>query len=493
MRIVVLVPSRDYVNNAGARIRYRRLSSGPDADVQISLEDIAQFDPRSAPGDVLIISKCHDARSLLAAIICSRRGMRVGVDLFDDYFSQRADSRLNRFRQWLSQLLPLCDFAMCSTALMAKIIDDYRAGLPTFVLNDPAPPVDYASLSEILTEKLSDARAEGRLRFAWFGVGDNPNFAVGLSDLAAFADVLSCLGEEGRAVELTVLTNARALDARRLAMLSNLPVRTVVQEWSEAAEAELLRNSFACFLPVNAQQFSAAKSLNRAVTALSAGCQIISAGYPLYAALDEFIYRDPTDFVADLARVEMRLGPATIERFRAAIDDVASPLRETEALRSFLLGLAGETNRRNSTGLLHLVHGYATNGAAHKMVQSVGGLSVGSPFCPAPLDFDIIFQMRPGREVAMLVSDKALSCMRPELRARAAVFGPIRSRNFWEVQQDGAIGGAPGKAWHEPSLSLQLALYPSVMKAIGKALQTYFGTGPTIISENSTLPFEVVH
>jgi hypothetical protein len=491
MKVIILVPSQEYMGNAGARIRYGRLSAEAGARLEVTLEDIAQFDPRTAVGDFLVISKCHDARSLLAAKICARRGFRVGVDLFDDYFSQSADSRLNRFRVWLQQLLALCDFAMCSTALMADVVATYCADIPVYVLNDPAPPLDFPHLSGVLAEKLSDARVEGRLRVAWFGVGDNPNFPVGLSDVAAFADSLAQLGGEGRAVELAILTNVRSLDAARLAMIASLPVPTTVGEWSEEAEAELLRTALACFLPVNAQQFSAAKSLNRAVTALAAGCQVLSVGYPLYRALDAFLYRDVCDLVDDVRAGRLRLSPDTLEHFRAAIEAAASPAREAEAFIRFLAQLPAARADKDPAAPLFLVHGYATNGAAHKMVQAVGGLSVASPFCPAPLDYDVVFQARPGREVVMLVSDKGLSRMRPELRARAAVYGPVGKRNFWEVRDDSSASPRQD-AWANPSLSLQLALYPSVMKKVVDDLAANFGPGCAIISENSTLPFEPV-
>lgn len=490
MKVIILVPSPQYMHNAGARIRYRRLSAHAGSRLQISLEDIAQFDPRTASCDLLIVSKCHDARSLLAARIVGQRGIRVGVDLFDDYFSQSADSRLNRFRVWLRQLLPLCDFAMCSTAAMAEVISQYREDLPLFVMNDPASPLDDVRLTQVLQDKLSDARTERRLRLGWFGVGDNPHFPVGLSDLAAFADMLARLGSEGRAVELTILTNVRSLNADRLAMITDLPVPTAVREWSEQAEAELLDQSFACFVPVNAQQFSVAKSLNRAVTALAAGCQVISAGYPLYRALDVFVYRDMDSLVEDMHTTRLRLAPDTVGAFRTAIDVLASAEHEAEAFAQFLEQLPSRIAADESAALF-LIHGHSTNGAAHKMVQAVGGLSVASPFCSVPLDFDVVFQARPGRGVAMLVSDKGLSRMRPDRRAEAAAFGAIGKRNFWEIAE-GSNARSARLAWTDPSLSLQLALYPSVMRKVLDDLEANFGAGCAIISEYSTLPFEPV-
>ena len=122
MRVSILVPSDEYRNYAGARIRYGRLQPQlAQLGVSLQLEDVASCRPDQSECDVLLISKCHDARSLIAAAGVSRREKLVGVDLFDDYFSQFADARLFGFRNWLNQLLPICNFALCSTEAMAKV------------------------------------------------------------------------------------------------------------------------------------------------------------------------------------------------------------------------------------------------------------------------------------------------------------------------------------------------------------------------------------
>ncbi|MEO7187507.1 MAG: hypothetical protein ABIW58_03760 [Sphingomicrobium sp.] len=440
---------------------------------------------------MLIISKCYDTRALLAAKILSDRGARVGVDLFDDYFSQRADSRLSRYRMWLGQMLTICDFAMCSTLAMAKVIESYRPGLAVHVLNDPAPDLDNERLFAVMSEKLAAAQAANLVRLAWFGVGDNPYFPVGLSDVAAFSDSISRLQRSGIAVELTLLTNVRSLDARGLSMVSTLPVSARVAEWTEAGESELLSECFACFLPVNAQGFSAAKSLNRAMTALAAGCQVISVGYPLYAALDAFIYREIGSFIDDLRQGRMRLGTDTISEFEAAVAAVGSSASEAAKFAEFLRELPDYSAEMGAAASsLYLVHGFATNGATHKMVQAVGGLSVKTPFCHDALSFDVIFETRFGGEVAMLVSDKALALLLPGVKSQATQFGKIGERNFWKVG-DNASDFQAQKAPPVPSLPLLLSLYPSVMQTVVRRLEASFGPGSAILSETSPLPFEI--
>jgi hypothetical protein len=489
MKVVVLCPSQDYQKNAGSRIRYGRMAQCLSKEgISLSLEEIAEFDPKSAECDVLIISKCHDARALVIADIVFRRGIRVGVDLFDDYFSQSDDSRLGRFRLWLRQLVDICDFAICSTAAIAELVGRYRRDLAVHIINDPAPEIDFDRLATTLFHKTADACSDGLIRLCWFGIGDNPHFPVGISDLSAFSAEIARLASHEFAVELSILTNPRALDASRLAMIADLPFPANVEEWSEQRESELLHESLLCFLPVNAQPFSVAKSLNRAFTALTAGCQVLSAGYPLYATLDPLIYRDSDTFAADLKAGNLRLSPLSLDLLRSQAGNIASAHREAGAFGEFLRKIVDETENRFGEAPVYLVHGYATSNAAHKMTQRAGGLSIASPFCTARLTFDVIFQARFGGHLAMLLSDKALTRLLPEERANAEPYGEVGGRAFWELAPpppEEVVG-----EWTNTSISLQLALYPRIMQRIRNKLENSFGSGRLLISESSPLPFE---
>lgn len=489
MKIAVLIPSEEYKNYAGARIRYGRLKAPLERQgVELILEDIAEFSPDGTGIDAVLISKCHDARSLVAAAAISRRGLPAGVDLFDDYFSQDADSRLNRYRNWLRQLLPFCSFALCSTPAMAAVASDFDEELPVHVVNDPAPGCGFDNLPELLQSKLATARNEQRIRLLWFGVGDNPHFNVGLSDLAAFGGSLAPLVRAGPTLELTVLTNSRALDAQGLSLIGQLPVRTVIEEWTESRERELLSEAFACFLPVNGQPFSAAKSLNRAVTALTAGCQVISAGYPLYEPLIAEIYRDSSEFAADFAKGSMKHSPASMDRFELAMQSFASAETEATELAEFLKNLKPQ---RGYTSLpLVLVHGHATNGAAHKAVHALNGLSVASPYCPSKLGSDVIFRGAPG-QLVMLVADKVTKSLAPAFREQLEEVR-LSEKKYWRLPSGPrSLGpsGVIGASWDETPLPFQLATYRHSLRQIREQMFQAFGPCQIIVSENSPLPF----
>ncbi len=488
MKLTVLVPSDDYRSSAGARIRYGRLAQGLSAvGVSLHLESITAFDPAAAKCDALLISKCHDAKSLLAAAVVSRRGKLVGVDLFDDYFSQATDSRLNAYREWLAGLLQDCDFCLCSTDMMAEVVQSYKPELPTHVVNDPARAHSVETTLQLVESKIAEAHQRRIIRAAWFGVGDNPYFPVGLTDLYTHASVLSELTRSGMAVELAVLTNRRSLRPEGLELISRLPVPCTVMEWSESAEREVLEKSLLAFLPVATQRFSSAKSLNRAFTALSYGCQVLSVGHPLYATLQPLVYREPNAFLADLSQGRLRLSAGTSEVYREKLHDFGSA--ETEALRlaEFMKGLVPAP--AHDPVRLCVVHGLATRAEIHHLAQSLGGLSVASPYCSANLDFDVFFRGLPP-EMIMAISPRASGQVVSDTISRSERDASVASRSILNLSPRRLENHSADRIAAGPSAPLpyQLATYAPSMREIRRQLKETFGPIRLIISETSRVP-----
>jgi hypothetical protein len=457
MKLTVLVPSEDYRSSAGARIRYGGLGHGlAAAEVALRLESIASFDPATTDCDALLISKCHDARSIMAAAIMSRRGKLVGVDLFDDYFSQTTDSRLTRYREWLTDLLEECHFCLCSTEAMANAVRRYQPELSIHVVNDPARDHTALEVCRLADAKWNEAQRDNTIRTTWFGVGDNPYFQVGLTDLYAHSAALSELSRTGMAVELTILTNRRALRPEGLELISRLPVPCNVREWSEDVEREVLEKSLVAFLPVGSEAFSAAKSLNRAWTALSYGCQVLSVGHPLYTALEPLIYRDSAALLSDLSMGPLRLSSenvAVLQEKRTAVGSA-----ETEALRlaEFLQCLVPAAP--SDSPRICVVHGLSTRGEVHNLAHSIGALSVASPYCTAKLSFDVLFSGFPP-EMKMIKG----SAKSAELTPRSVAGPPV-------------------------PVSYQLATYAHAMDEIRRQLDRTFGPVRMIVSETSRVP-----
>lgn len=392
MRLTVLVPSPQYLSSAGSRIRYQRLSDPlAQAGCELIITTIADFTKQSAAGkqQIILFSKVQDARGLALAHALRETAACIGVDLFDDYFSQIEDSRLAPQRLWLEEMARAADFFLCSTERMKRVATQYFGTTPGHVLNDPFDSFAPTRLASALARKQQEALERRHIELLWFGMGDNPSFPVGLHDLAHFGGALNQFRCKGFSTNLTVLTNARALDADGLTLLRRLPLPPIVEEWSPQREKELLEQCLAAFLPVNAQGFSIAKSLNRAVTALTAGAQVVTAGYPLYRPVDEFIYSNPEALVDDLLGGTLRVSGTTLGALGKTLGKLSDPLSEGVAMHAFLQTVAARPRAITTPGLpVAIVHGERSAGVVHKFARQQRWLSLGSPFTPVGLSYD---------------------------------------------------------------------------------------------------------
>lgn len=390
MKIQVLVRSPEWLHSAGARIRYRRLQ--PEfarLGCTLAIDPLSRIiEGLKLNADVYIFSKCNDAAALMLADMLREAGALVGFDLFDDYISNSSSLTFGQ-RDFHRSLVGKVDFLLCSTPRMAAAALAVDPSIPAHVLNDPFESINYERIAQLLQAKAHKARQTGRIDILWFGQGANPIFPVGISDLAGFSDALRPLATAGLDVRVKVLTNSAALDMEGLTALRRLPYPTDVHEWSIAAEATSLDQATLAFLPVNYQSFSTAKSLNRAITALTHGTQLLAAGYPLYSALDSLIYSDAAEFVADFQSGSFRMRASSLPALCEHFASVADPAQEAARFLSFLEALPAELvrvdiNERQPRAVLH---GASSSPAVHTLARSLGWLSLGSPLTQRPLPF----------------------------------------------------------------------------------------------------------
>jgi hypothetical protein len=490
MEICVVIPNSDYLKQAGARIRYQRITPFLEAlGHHLRLETVADLDVKIPVHDVYLFSKCYDGIALAKAALLKNKNKVVGIDLFDDYFSQIESSSFTRFRSWLSDILGFCSFVLTSTIGMKRVVREYDAIIPVHVMNDAASQTAFYSLAGSLTEKLTKARTSKKLELGWFGIGDNPYFNVGLSDLDAFGGELAKLEGNGWRVYLTILTNKRALTVGRLAMLRRLPVPYTIAEWTEQREHELLDRSLACFLPVNAQNFSIVKSYNRAVTTLAGACQVLSAGYPLYSALHPFVYRDAGSLLSDLGEGTLKLRPETLEEFSSTMRKLASPHAEAERLAHYLSDVVERSrNREHRTPLpICVIHGATTQGELHKLAQRLSFLSVGSPFCGVRLNFDAFFRFDPDLRLSLYVADSWRAKLASQIQENLVPVGKIFDRSYWRVEM-GERNGSTSVVAPRTSASVQVAFFETSLVEMRRQIETAFGPHVFIISDQGRIP-----
>lgn len=423
MRICIVIPRDEWRDTAGVRIRYDRLA--PElARLGHVMELRAMGEIRAArrpSADVYVFCKCHDLRAVILARVLRAGGARVGVDFFDDYYSQQEDARFTHLRRWFRAIVPELDFAMCATPRMAERLARLAPRLPCHVVNDPFARFDAGAIGQTVARNAAHARATRSLAVGWFGIGDNPHFPVGLDDLFAFSGALARAREHGYAPRLDILTNRRAMTPERMEMLARMAMPWTIEEWTEEREAALIARSLLCFLPVNAQGFSVVKSLNRGVTTLTGGAQVLSAGFPLYEALDDFVYRDIGDLIADLEADRLKLRAETLDTLARCLDRLGSPRQEAGKLAEFLAALprpatTGWPPRGTPTAV---IHGINSSGEIHKLVQQARMFSVASPLYRGKYHFDVaIGRGKRAGTLRLTLSERAVAALLPVLKDR---------------------------------------------------------------------------
>lgn len=430
MKICVIISSDEWRGTAGVRIRYNRLQPVLEqAGHSLELVAIGDFTtPDSVDADVFVFSKTHDMRAVVLAHALHARGHRVGIDLFDDYYSQGHNARFVHLRRWFRSILPALDFAMCSTTKMGQRLRRLAPNLPWQIVNDPFGTLSTSAIARNTADAAARARANKHLSVGWFGIGDNPHFSLGLDDLFAFSGELLAARRAGYSVELNLLTNLRSMTDARMEMLARLPVPYSIEEWTQEREAALIARSTLCFLPVNAQPFSVVKSLNRGVSTLTGGSQILSAGFPLYDLMEDFVYRDITTFITDLEADKLRLRADTIPDLEALMVRYGSAEHEAEGLVSFLSGLPLPPVVQAPRPVA-VVHGLNPVGVVHKALPRLGALSVASPNSRRTLNFDIAPEPHAkSGPMILTLSEAGLGALREPLRAQAKLAGKINGQ-----------------------------------------------------------------
>ena len=500
MKICALVPSEEHMKHGGVRIRYGRIQQElQDLGHELQVLPLGELaNAREHTHDVYIISKCNDATAILFAVHLKNFGKLLGIDLFDDYFSQTHDSRFIGRRLWLRSLTSLIDFILVSTPAMQSVAQAFVPGKPVHVMNDPSPPLRAETIKTAIQHKLKKLDEEKVLHVGWFGIGDNLHFPVGLSDLAAFGTELTQLSAQGWDVRLEILTNERAMTPDRLAMLRRLPVRWTIGVWTEEREKALLARSLVSFLPVNSQDFSVVKSLHRAISSLAAGTQVFSAGYPLYQALSPFIYRDAEKLRHDIETRTLALRDETIEEFLQKMTELGSGPVEAGKLSAFLAtqyeGMRMSTRRESICSAV--IHGKESSGHVHSIAQKTGTLSVASPFASEKLNYDVKFSFPAGGAgLEILIAEKHCARVPNELRSLLREHGKELKTVYKAAEFSQLVPGvyltAQALATTNSTLAA-LASYAHIMNLVERALRRLFPGIYCYYSEQSEIPFWTV-
>ncbi len=115
----------------------------------------------------------------------------------------------------------------------------------------------------------------------------------------------------------------------------------------------------------------------------------MAAGYPLYAALDAFLYHKAGEFAADLKAGTLKLRAASLNALDDCLASLADPKREAARFRTFLaaLPIGAVEVAVEQRPLRAIVHGAASTPAIHSLGRALGWLSLASPLTRQALPF----------------------------------------------------------------------------------------------------------
>ena len=433
MKLLILVPTAAHKVSAGSRIRYDRLAaSGCDFKVTVQSLDSLTSDDLAAC-NVCILSKVYATSGVSVARELRRRGKVVGFDLFDDYFSSGSDARLTRFRIWLSLFADSFDFALGSTPTIRRVIENFAPKLPVLLFPDAFPEMNPSKLTTALNIKRQRALATKVIDAVWFGIGANPLFPAGLSDLASFGWSLHELAKSPFNLKLTIVTDNPAQTGRALSRLGRSLPDFRLETWSLDVEKRALDRALITFIPVNGQSFSRAKSLNRALTAIASGSQVLTPGFPLYEPLGTAIYREAGEVIPDLQsdclRIRRQNITTVVDRV-AALSSLPTLARELQTFLQTVIQARVEPKmiRRQA-----LVFGQDNDRAMLAVAKSANVLTVRSPYTKTERAFDIRIDHRSGLELDIWLAFEHMSVLTKRLLGKCSLPQRVARRNMVKV------------------------------------------------------------
>lgn len=319
--------------NAGYRVRTLPLVNGlkeRGLDIEIAcVNDLAAETANlKENARTVICAKPSTPETYLCLNELKNAGIRIIIDLFDNYFSWSPPLSARQMPlQWL-KFLGLADHVFVSTSFLQKVIQKIDTTQVTLI-GDPMPATFSTGSAG---NGLSKWPAGKTVEILWYGIGSNPYFRAGLDDLLAWKNVLLTLERRlspDHDIRLTICTNDVPGIAMVLETFRKAGIEAVYQKWSEEICTSLLENSHLALLPTNRTGFSLSKTHNRCSDALVQSCLILCSPNGPYTKIAGAVFSD-IDGVCDL------LQSADSERVAEQLTQSLDYLAEEYAIPSII-------------------------------------------------------------------------------------------------------------------------------------------------------------
>ena len=275
-----------------ASIRYRLLA--PLAALQAAGVPIERYDPQRGPTGygTIIFSKSQSTEALGIARAAKANGCRILYDLCDNLFAAHAVGHASAGRiTRLCAMLGLADEAILSTP---ALLDQITAQLPDLATPcrvipdvvtldaDLAPTPNWRDRWELGRLNAFLRRNTGALHCVWFG--KSLGRVSGYVHLGRAVDMLARFPHP---TTLTVISNDRW---KYMRAASNWPIPCLYLPWRLSTHAAALAKHRVAVIPVESNDYTTGKTMNRPALALLAGLGVVADPLPSYQELAPFVF-----------------------------------------------------------------------------------------------------------------------------------------------------------------------------------------------------------
>lgn len=353
-----------------------------------------------------ILSKPSKPEYIALMINLKQMGYKVGIDIFDNYYS--SSNALDSFgvRSVWNAALKIVDFITVSTNYIRSCILDlldrqHSRQAIIFLLSDRVPGNTGNQNPKQAVDKWN-ALAADEIPFtvSWFGIESNPYFSVGLDDIYANSSTLLLIKNLVGAVwgnHSTFLFNLctkNLPESHRLcSALSSIGIPTRFIEWSKDSCSNLLKSSHLAFLPTNNSDFVLSKTHNRLTNALNEGCITYITPGSLYSV---FACSACVESIPSLA--SLLIPKPTHSQISVRINDslkyIASIVKSDDQLFGFADYISQDIQKSESSSnpLVLAIMGTNRGVEAIKLLRNTGVIVAGliSPLLKSPPAYDHI-------------------------------------------------------------------------------------------------------
>jgi len=273
---------------------------------------------------VLVIAKSTSARALALAQQAKRGGRALIFDICDNLFA----SKLRGDRTALARLVRLLELADVVTVSTAVLLDQLRREMPAITAKARIIPDMIETVEDFAAHPPSAAanwhlarlrrflsRYPDSLHCLWFGKSNGSR--AGVVHLTAGVRELERFAAKGHPLPtLTLVSNANSY-WRYLVTSRGWRVPTIFIPWSLASFGPVAALHRVAVLPVERNDYTVGKTINRPATAIMAGLGVVADALSSYEELRSFVALD--DWQGGLAHYQ-RIDPRHDPLLMAARD-----------------------------------------------------------------------------------------------------------------------------------------------------------------------------